>query len=440
MFTSSMAVVITFLLMGAVFYHIFQGQVMEDLRLYAYALAAGFAAEGGGDYESAGAGHDAGDMNVRSTVISPRGEVIYDSSVNVGGLDNHAGRPEVQAALRYGSGRSIRQSDTMKHNTYYFTLLLQDGNVLRVSRESHNIWSILYSSIPVIVAVVFALLALCAVISRFFTRSLIEPIDQMAADMDHIDEKDIYEELQPFARTIRRQHDAVVDYANIRQAFSANVSHELKTPLTAISGYSELIESGMATGQDATRFAAEIHKSAKRLLTLINDTIRLSELDVPDKRIPMEPLNLYDIVSDSAAMLQIRAEERDVSLSMTGSGCMIRGDRQMIEELVYNLCDNAICYTNAGGSVYISVERTDKKAVFRVKDTGIGIPKECQDRVFERFYRVDKSRSKSTGGTGLGLAIVKHIVAVHRAEMTLYSEPDKGTDISVSFDIVQGLS
>lgn len=434
MFISSMAVVIMLLLMTAVFYHIFRGQVMDDLRLYAQAVAESIH---GGEKMGNGYFHDQrgkeDNKSVRATIISPEGAVLYDSNANTGDMDNHAGRPEVQEALQYGEGSSIRQSSTMKMNTYYYTLLLEDGNVLRVSRESHSIWNILYSSVPAIVAAICALLVLCMMLSRYFTKSLLQPVEQLAADMDCMEEHTVYEELIPFAEMIRKQHDAILSSANVRQEFSANVSHELKTPLTAISGYSELIENGMASGQDAVRFAAEIHKNSKRLLTLIDDTIRLSELDVPDLQIPMEELNLYDIVCDSIEMMQMRAEERKVYLKVEGNDCVIQGDRQMIEELVYNLCDNAISYNNVNGSVSVSVGYMDENVVLRVKDTGIGIPKECLERVFERFYRVDKSRSKSTGGTGLGLAIVKHIVTVHHAELTLESIPGEGTDIQVAF-------
>ncbi|MDE6389093.1 MAG: two-component sensor histidine kinase [Lachnospiraceae bacterium] len=434
MVISSMAVAIMLLLMTAVFYHIFRGQVMDDLRLYAYAVAESIEAE-----EKLGSGYfysrrdKENERSVRATIISPEGAVLYDSNADTGDMDNHAGRPEVRDALQNGEGSSIRQSSTMKMNTYYYTLLLEDGNVLRVARESHSIWNILYSSVPAIVAAVCALLVLCMMLSRRFTKSLLQPVEQLAADMDCMENHTVYEELIPFAETIRKQHDAILDSANMRQEFSANVSHELKTPLTAISGYSELIENGMASGKDAVRFAAEIHKNAKRLLTLIDDTIRLSELDAPDLEIPMEDLNLYDIVSDSVEMMQMRAEERKVHLTVEGSDCIIRGDKQMIEELVYNLCDNAICYNNVNGTVHVSVECEDDNVVLRVKDTGIGIPETCQERVFERFYRVDKSRSKSTGGTGLGLAIVKHIVTAHHAELTLESIPGEGTDIRVIF-------
>ena len=450
MFLSTMAIAITLLLMAVVFYRLFQAQVMEDLKIYAYALADGGT---GADMEETGSAHrDAetkeaaadryayidryshGRENVRATVITPEGRVLYDSNADIGGMDNHAGRPEVAEAFREGEGRSVRQSSTMQRSTFYFTILLADGNVLRVARESHSIWSILYRSLPAIVAAVGALLILCVLLSHYLTASLVKPIDRLVEDMEHIGEKEIYEELRPFAEKIRIQHDAIVRNANMRQEFSANVSHELKTPLTAVSGYAELIENGMATGPDAVRFASEIRRNANRLLMLINDTIRLSELDVQEREIPFEAIDLYEVAKDCVEMLQIRAKEREVELRLQGGSLTVQGDRQMLEELLYNLCDNAISYNNAGGYALVSVGCMDGKKMLQIQDTGIGIPKESQERVFERFYRVDRSRSKSTGGTGLGLAIVKHIVAVHNAGLTLISEPGKGTKITVIFD------
>lgn len=425
---SSMTVFITFVIVVSVFYQIFQGQVIEDLRTYAHVLA---------DFEniqnSEQIEYDFSVDNVRITIITSEGVVVYDSNADIGKMDNHSERPEVKEALAHGEGQSIRQSSTMNMSTYYYTVLLKDGNVLRVARESHSIWSIIYRALPVIVLTLVALGVVCVVLSHFITKSLVAPIEKMAADMDHITDVNVYEELVPFAETIQQQHDAILKNTNMRQEFTANVSHELKTPLAAISGYSELIENGMASGDDVVRFAAGIHQSANRLLVLINDIIRLSELDVMEQEIPFETISLYDIVRDSVDMLQVRAENRNVILTMEGSPCNILGDRQMIEELIYNLCDNAICYNNVGGSVHVMVETRNGHPILEVKDTGIGIPKKHQERIFERFYRVDKSRSKSTGGTGLGLAIVKHIVAVHEAEMKLESEVGKGTDILITF-------
>ena len=219
----------------------------------------------------------------------------------------------------------------------------------------------------------------------------------------------------------------------MRQEFTANVSHELKTPLTAISGYAELIASGMTSGEDTIHFATEIHKSAERLQYLINDIIKLSELDSDETKIEFETLNLHEMALNCQAMMEIQAEKNEVTVEVEGYNVEIQGNKSLIEELMYNLCSNAVRYNKKGGKVTLITDREDGRPVFTVKDTGIGIPKESQKRVFERFYRVDKSRSKSTGGTGLGLAIVKHIVAQHEAQISLESEVGVGTTIKVIF-------
>ena len=218
-----------------------------------------------------------------------------------------------------------------------------------------------------------------------------------------------------------------------RREFTANVSHELKTPLTAISGYAELIASGMTSGEDTIHFATEIHKSAERLQYLINDIIKLSELDSDDTKIEFETLDLHEMALNCQAMMEIPAEKNEVTVEVQGDSTEIRGNRNLIDELIYNLCSNAVRYNKKGGKVTIMTGTENGHPTLTVKDTGIGIPKEAQKRVFERFYRVDKSRSKSTGGTGLGLAIVKHIVAQHEAQISLESEEGVGTTIKVVF-------
>ena len=195
-----------------------------------------------------------------------------------------------------------------------------------------------------------------------------------------------------------------------------------------------MIETGLASGEDTVRFARGIHKNANRLLTLINDIIRLSELDSNEEEMVTETLNLYELAKVCVDMLGPNAEKHNVTITMQGEECSIQGNRMMIEELLYNLCDNAIRYNNENGSVLVDVRRRGEQVVLMVSDTGIGIPKAYQERIFERFYRVDKSRSKSTGGTGLGLAIVKHILEKHKAKLELDSDIGKGTRMKITFD------
>ena len=311
---------------------------------------------------------------------------------------------------------------------------LENGTVLRVAKEASSIWSVYMRAMPLILVIAMMMIMLSAMTAHVITDRLVDPIRRLADDMDGEHSAASYPELQPFMRRIRSQHEEILKSANMRVEFTANVSHELKTPLTSISGYAELIESGMATGEQAQRFAGKIYKSASRLLTLINDIIRLSQMDSPEHEIECEMVDLGQVAEAVAEQLRLSAEKHGVTMLVDAKACEISADRRMMEELIYN----AIRYNVRGGSVRVEVRPVRERAMLLVQDTGIGISKENQERVFERFYRVDKSRSKATGGTGLGLAIVKHIAAKHGAQIAMRSELGAGTTITVSFERTRG--
>ena len=418
----------TILMTVGVFHHMYRGQVLDDLKNYAEVIC-GMTASG----QELSEHYMSTDPDVRVTVISAKGEVLYDSQTGNEVLGNHADRPEVQEAEVGGSGYAIRHSDTIDRDMYYYAMMLEDGDVLRISKEADNIWSVFQKTLYGILGVGILMFFICMMLSRYLTNSIIRPIEKLAGDIDNLDGADTYIELVPFITTIQKQHEDILKGAKMRQEFTANVSHELKTPLTSISGYAELIETGLAGENEVQRFASEIHRNAKRLLTLINDIIRLSELDADNMEVSFAPLNLYELAKGCVQSLKLNAAKHDIEISCQGSDCSVNGNKDMLEELLYNLCDNAIRYNKPGGSVRVNIGMHGEHVLLTVKDTGIGIPKESQGRVFERFYRVDKSRSKQTGGTGLGLAIVKHIVAQHHARLDLKSQVGVGTEVSVLF-------
>ena len=218
-----------------------------------------------------------------------------------------------------------------------------------------------------------------------------------------------------------------------RREFTANVSHELKTPLTSISGYAEIIESGIAQAADVPVFAGKIHTEAKRLVALVNDILELSRLDEKQGLGAQEPVALLPMVHALAESFQPIAAEKDIALTIEGGNLTITGYPLLLRELFHNLIDNAVKYSPAGGRVTIRLSQEDGHPLCTVTDTGIGIPAEHQHRIFERFYRVDKSHSRQTGGTGLGLAIVKHVAEVHQAQIRLTSTPGQGTAVSIRF-------
>ncbi|SFN73415.1 two-component system, OmpR family, phosphate regulon sensor histidine kinase PhoR [Pseudobutyrivibrio sp. JW11] len=333
--------------------------------------------------------------------------------------------------METGSGEIERQSDTMGLKDYYYALRLNDGRILRIAQEVDAVWVVFASGLPLCLGLILLISFVCVLASRILTRQLMKPIEDVAGKLndDFVDSP--YPELYPFISKIRKQHEEVLAAAKMRQDFSANVSHELKTPLTAISGYAQLLGSDDTPAEKRKHFADEIDKNANRLLALIEDIIKLSELDSDDNDEQFETVDLYELAAEELDSLSMAASQRNIDITLSGASTSVRCRPDLIRELIDNLVQNSIRYGNDGGHVTVSVleEYGYKKLI--VEDDGIGIPADDLDRVFERFYRVDKSRSKASGGTGLGLAIVKHIVEIHDAKIQIESELGVGTKVTV---------
>ena len=339
-------------------------------------------------------------QDLRITWVEADGAVRYDSQAPAEGLPNHRDRAEIRQALETGTGYSARFSDTLTKKTINCTARLSDGTVLRVSAQRLTALALTIEMLQPICILALTAIILSAVLA---SRTAV-----LAGDVT--------------GREAERS----------RREFTANVSHELKTPLQSILGSAELLENGLVPADDVPHFAGRIRAESSRLVALIEDIIRLSQLDeaVP---IPREPVELREVAEDVAASLQDSAVAKGVSLTVTGEAAELQGVPGLVREMVFNLCDNAIKYNVPGGTVEVSVARREGGALLTVRDTGIGIPPKYQGRVFERFFRVDKSRSKASGGTGLGLSIVKHGAQYHGAKISLRSQPDRGTEISVLF-------
>lgn len=418
-----LAVFITMLSITVLYYELFQEQVKRGLRTEAKILSAtGLSGITEND-------EIIGNKDIRITWISEKGEVLFDNDAN--NLGNHLDRPEVKEAFVHGSSESVRESDTMNMRTFYYAILLEDGTVLRVATEARSIVSVFLSTSPVVLLIITIIIILCIVISHLLTRQLIEPIKILADDIDNMSGVIPYKELTPFVTRIREQHKDILAAAKSRQDFTANVSHELKTPITAISGYAELIENKMVDEEQQIKFAGEIRKHSDRLVSLVNDIIRLSELDYKESVPEFSQIDLYEIAQERVELLGNNTREKNIKMRLTGEHCLVMSNRGLMVELFDNLIQNAIRYNVVNGTVEVSVKRVGNQAELKVADTGIGIPEKDQARVFERFYRVDKSRSRETGGTGLGLAIVKHIVELLEGSIELESEVGKGTTICV---------
>ncbi|MBO6148854.1 MAG: ATP-binding protein [Lachnospiraceae bacterium] len=376
----------------------------------------------------------------RVTWISPDGTVLYDNTANSNEMENHLEREEIKEALAQGYGESVRFSSTLSDKQLYSAILLPDGSVIRLSIVQMAVWTLLFGFAQPICFVILIALVLSIILASRLTKRILKPINSIDPDdpLEHIDEEE-YREIAPLLRRIQSQNEQlkrdqkeIEKAALIRQEFTANVSHELKTPLHAISGYAELLEKEMVKEEDIKPFAGKIREESTRMTKLVEDIIDLTKLDNGGAEMKWEDCDLYRIAENAVDSLEPAASALGVELALGGSDAPVRAIPQLIYSIVYNLCDNAIKYNHSRGSVEVNVQQTSYNTVLRVKDSGIGIPEESRERIFERFYRVDKSRSKEVGGTGLGLSIVKHAVMIHGGKIEVNSRVGKGTEFIVS--------
>ena len=371
------------------------------------------------------------DEGTRVTQIDDSGNVLYDSSSEEEDMENHGARQEVKEALASGTGESVRMSNTLGRELYYYAVLLDNGTVLRVAKSMDNLAMTALNVFPVIGGLAVLMIAFALFLAKWQTKKLIRPINEL--DLEHPLENTLYEELTPLLVAMDKQNKEKEAVSNMRKEFSANVSHELKTPLTSISGYAEIMKNGMVRPADIPVFSERIYKEARRLITLVEDIIKLSKLDEESVELEKEEVDLYELTREIVSRLSPQVSQKHIRMEVTGEPVECYGIRQILDEMVYNVCENAIKYNNEGGRVSVWVGNTLEGSKVSVSDTGIGIPKEHQERIFECFYRVDKSHSKERGGTGLGLSIVKHGALLHGAKVSVDSVPGKGTRIEMLF-------
>ena len=371
------------------------------------------------------------EVNTRVTRIDADGTVLYDSGGDERLLENHKGREEVKQALASGEGEITRMSDTRDREMYYYATMLDDGTVLRVSKNMESLAGTAFRMLPVMFLIAAVMILLTVILASWQTRRLIKPINEL--DIEHPLDNMVYEELTPLLTVMDQSNREKEEVSNMRKEFSANVSHELKTPLTSISGYAEIMKNGLVRPQDIPNFSERIYKEARRLITLVEDIIKLSKLDEESVELEKEDVELYGLCREIVSRLSPQANARRVQVSVQGEQVVYRGIRQILDEMIYNICENAIKYNNEGGRVVVWCGKTLNGAKISVTDNGIGIPEEHLDRIFERFYRVDKSHSKERGGTGLGLSIVKHGAILHGANVQVESKVGEGTRIDILF-------
>ena len=334
----------------------------------------------------------------RVTWISPDGQVLYDSDMAASQMENHLEREEVQAALRKGYGESQRYSGTMTVKMLYSAQRLADGSVLRLSMPQQTILMVIWDmALPIGFILLVVIGVSVAIAARETKKANQEETEAMRRD------------------------------------FTANVSHELKTPLHSISGFAELLKNGMVMEQDTGYFAEKIYNEAQRMIKLVQDIIILSRLDEGQENTTKSAVNLYQLAEGVIANLEPMADKNGITIELIGQQVVMEGIPHLLNSMLFNICENAIKYNKPEGSVLVEVSEISGHPRITVRDSGIGIPMRDRSRIFERFYRVDKSHSKEVGGTGLGLSIVKHAARLHNAKLDVDSIVGEGTLITVKF-------
>ncbi len=545
-FKAMMAVTLTTLLVCmalfiAILFPYFETQLSDELMNELEYLAPNVEREGLDYLEHLSDGQN------RLTLIDADGTVLFDSDADPAQMENHADRPEVIQAVAEGTGESSRYSETLSKKTINCAVLLENGQVLRISSTHYSSMALLASLTPSLLLVLIFAALVAVTIAYKLSQRLTKPLNEIDLEHPQVNQAP-YEELKPLLRRLhhqnrqireqiqqlqaqKRQFTAITDnmregflvldadglvlsynssatrllqpekpldghnirdltdepdfleslhgaqegehveslvplhgricqlFANpvyqestltgivlvlldvteqqeregLRREFSANVSHELKTPLTSIAGIAEIMKSGMIAPADVPHFAGKIYDESQRLIQLVRDIIRISQLDENNIHDTPVPVELKKCAARNLSLLESAADAADVTLLLEGEEAVIQAVPAILDEMVYNLCENAVKYNKPGGSVTVTVRSDASHVTLEVADTGIGIAPEHHSRVFERFYRVDKSHSKEIGGTGLGLSIVKHGAAFHHAQVELESALDKGTTVRIIF-------
>ncbi len=380
------------------------------------------------------------DTKNRITLIHKNGEVFFDNKVDIQNLENHFTREEILGALQNKQAKVARFSSTMTEKTLYYAKLLSNQDILRISCNQHSVAVLVLGMSQSLLIMFVIAIIICAVIAKFVSKKIVEPLNKI--NLENPEDTNVYQELKPFTHRISEENFEKEQREELRQQFSANVSHELKTPLTSISGFAEILKNGGTDEQTTKDFANTIYEETQRMISLVNDIIKLSKLDEKSISQEKEEINLTELSKEVITPLLPVAEKKNVKIDLEAENqVFINGVRSVIFEMIYNLVENAIKYNKNDGKVIVKVSKisenpSSKKqnVVLSVSDTGIGIPKNEQERIFERFYRIDKSRSKESGGTGLGLSIVKHGAKYHNAKVTLSSQEGKGSTFTIYFE------
>lgn len=358
----------------------------------------------------------------RITMMNEDGTVLFDSRKDSSMMENHMNRPEIIEAFQKGEGRSLRFSESLESQTYNYAVKLTNGIVLRISSETQSLYAIMISGILVTGCAMIVIVLIAILYSRKLTKTIIRPINQM--DFNHPLSNHIYPEIRPLLENLDR-------HEKMRKEFSANVSHELKTPLTSISGYAEIMSNGLVKEEDIPLFSSKIYTESQNLFHKIDDIIRISKLDEAHLIDTMEVVDYSQVIESVLDHLSQKIQEKHLSITKKTKSVTGLSILSVIEEILYNLIENAVKYNKDYGNILIVLDEDDDGIHIQIQDTGIGISEHDLPRIYERFFRSDKSHSQTIEGSGLGLSIVKHGIALLNGEIHVQSQIGKGTTFTI---------
>ena len=349
---------------------------------------------------------------LRITIVKPDGTVKFDNFMDASELSNHSERPEIKEALKKGEGQDIRTSETLNKSTFYYAVLLKDGNVLRISKEAGNVWNIVFYAMPFIMGMSVAILILTVVISHYLTKSIVKPIEQAAQDLEHLERIQTYEEIEPFIEMIQAQHRDIVQNVQVRQEFTANVSHELKTPIALIQGYAEGLQDNINDDQESREFYCEvIIDEANKMNKMVKKLLTLNQIEFGSDQVHFERFDIVQVLRSSVNSATLLAEQKDAEILFYETDPVyVWADEYMIEEVITNYISNAVNHVDGERVIRVTMERRGDVERISVFNTGKTIPEEDLDKIWVKFYKVDKARTRAYGGNGIGLSIVKAIM------------------------------
>lgn len=445
--------VISYFFMGKELLHQNISNMLNIIHVIDYSLNY----EGDLQEELATLHNDVLDKNIRVTVIATDGVVYADTEAGkVTNLENHLERQEIKDAIKNGVGHSTRFSKTLDKWMLYVASISEEGEeIIRVSIPYSGMRDYLSVIFPVLLLGTVIAFGVAAIIAFRFAGTVTRPLKEISEEMEKVQKEDLafhfkkyrYEELNVISNTttkllqeIREHIHQIENEKRIRQEFFSNASHELKTPLTTIKGYAELLDNDFVRDEETKKnFIHRILRSTENMTTLINDILMISRLETKDAEVTFSMIRIAPMVEEVVESLEPVAAEYQVHIHVECEPITIEASTKQIHELLTNLITNGIKYNKPNGEVWITVEQDRDNLVVKVKDNGVGISKEDAARIFQRFYRVDKGRSKKSGGTGLGLAIVKHVVEYYEGNIELNSNLGVGSEFVITIPVMRKL-